>query len=164
MGCVRVAMLVRGLVLALALLGPGGCGAAGPQTQDACGVPAQIFIEGVPDLPGSLLGQTDRCAEGGTRIQVVEPALIGEGGVRLVAHELAHAAGHSEHLTDPGCILYPTIFDSLPPPCAEELQFLAAVQGPLYVSTSIQPTTVVADAIAYWNGYLQRALFVLDAP
>lgn len=145
--------------LASALVACGGGG--GASSQAGCGVPSYVRVVEVATLPLGRAGQTDRCAEGGTLVELRSDSLGGSYGVRLAAHELAHAAGFSGHLGDPDCILYEVVFDYLPAPCPAELAFMQGVQGQLSVSDELASHPgVVQDAITYWNNALGRPLFV----
>lgn len=146
----------------IGLLPLGACGGGAPDTQDGCGVPNLIRVVSVVSLPEGREGQTDRCAPGGTLIEVLAGALDQLYGTRLLAHELAHAAGHSAHLPDPECILYPVILRDLPPPCPEELTYMQTVVGPLTVRAEAQAPPAVALAVNHWNAALGRTLFVLE--
>lgn len=158
MRILAAAGLAAGLLL-------GSCGTGAPATQQDCGVPARIRVVDVATLPDGRVGQTDRCAQGGTQVELRADRLGGPYGVRLAAHELAHAAGFSGHLGTPDCILYEVIFDVLPPPCPQELAYMQSVVGPLRVTDGVTGRPgLVAAAIEYWNGALGRVLFVLDLP
>lgn len=150
------------MTLGLAGLLPLGACGVGARAQDDCGVPNLIRVVSVASLPDGRQGQTDRCAPGGTLIEVLEGALDRVYGTRLVAHELAHAAGHAAHLSDPDCILYEVILQELPQPCPEELTYMQTVVGPLTVRAQVNAPHVVAMAVDFWNAALGRTLFILE--
>ncbi|MFM8980625.1 MAG: hypothetical protein ACKOSS_09225 [Planctomycetia bacterium] len=155
---------VRATLAWLGLLLLAACGGGLRLTQDDCGVPTSIRVVQVDTLPEGRVGQTDRCAQGGTLVELRSDSLGGIYGIRLAAHELAHAAGFSGHLGDPDCILYEVSFDLLPPPCPQELAYMQSVVGPLLVTDSVTSRPgLVQAAMDYWNQSLGRALF-LAAP
>lgn len=156
---------VRSTLAWLGLFLLAACGGGARSTQDDCGVPRAIRVVQVDTLPGGRVGQTDRCAQGGTRVELRSDSLGGIYGIRLAAHELAHAAGFSGHLGEPDCILYEVIFDLLPPPCPQELAYMQSVVGPLAVHDEVPSRPgLVQAAMDYWNQALGTLLFVPDTP
>ncbi len=109
---------------------------------------------------GPLYGVTLIHCSGPTQVLLLEstpPLLL----ARLVAHELLHAVGLSEHEPDPECYLYEDILgDVLTLPCPQEVARLLEVTGTFEVEV-LEPALdpYVDTAIQLWNTTAGRSVF-----
>ncbi len=145
------------LLLLLACCGSGG-GPDGP-----CPLNLNVEVTLVDTLPG-VVGDCDRCRGDGNTYIRVRSGMDRVVTIRVIAHELGHAAGLThDYDADPDCLMNQTPSPSLDDPCSAELNALLANIGNLSFVVSVSPVAYddAREAANLWNTAAGRPVFTI---